>query len=218
MKYPTPAIRYFDGETVEPLPGFAVVRCGGHFPGSSALHWAAGDQGAGAFFTGDTIRVCADARWLSFMYSYPTRFRSTSNPCAASPARSSHSPSTASTTAGRRRHPTPKPPSCVQRIATSPTYAATSAAVKRVGRKRPAVASMYSGAWPVKWPEKMRAQCGALAAGRQADFNPHPPTPPLWCGGLTAAPYRPFSTGEGARGLGSRSPTRSRGPCRPARP
>ncbi len=73
VMYPTPAIRYFDGETVEPLPGFAVVRCGGHFPGSSALHWAAGDQGAGAFFTGDTIRVCADARWLSFMYSYPNQ-------------------------------------------------------------------------------------------------------------------------------------------------
>jgi glyoxylase-like metal-dependent hydrolase (beta-lactamase superfamily II) len=73
VMYPTPAIRYFDGEAVEPLPGFTLVRCGGHFPGSSALHWAGGEHGAGTLLTGDTIRVCADARWLTFMYSFPNQ-------------------------------------------------------------------------------------------------------------------------------------------------
>jgi glyoxylase-like metal-dependent hydrolase (beta-lactamase superfamily II) len=70
---PHPAIRYFDGETVEALPGVTVVRCGGHFPGSSVLHWSGGENGAGALFTGDTISVCPDPRWLSFMYSFPNR-------------------------------------------------------------------------------------------------------------------------------------------------
>jgi hypothetical protein len=47
------------------------VRCGGHFPGSAVLHWADGADGRGALFTGDTIQVVSDRRWVSFMYSYP---------------------------------------------------------------------------------------------------------------------------------------------------
>jgi glyoxylase-like metal-dependent hydrolase (beta-lactamase superfamily II) len=66
-----PAIAYWSGETLETLPGLTIVRCGGHFPGSSALHWAAGAGGRGALFTGDTIYPVADPRWVSFMYSYP---------------------------------------------------------------------------------------------------------------------------------------------------
>jgi glyoxylase-like metal-dependent hydrolase (beta-lactamase superfamily II) len=67
------AIRFWDGETFEPLPGsgLTLIRCGGHFPGSCALHWPAGAGGAGALLTGDTITVVADRRWVSFMYSYP---------------------------------------------------------------------------------------------------------------------------------------------------
>ena len=68
---PSPAIRYFDGDSIEVASGITVARCGGHFPGSSVLHWKDGAQGAGALFTGDTIRICADPRWLTFMYSYP---------------------------------------------------------------------------------------------------------------------------------------------------
>ncbi len=70
---PHPAIRYFDGETVEALPGVTAVHCGGHFPGSSVLHWSGGEGDTGALFTGDTISICADPRWLTFMYSYPNR-------------------------------------------------------------------------------------------------------------------------------------------------
>lgn len=68
---PDPAIRYWEGEACEALPGLTIVRCGGHFPGSSVLHWAAGADGRGALFTSDTMRVASDRRYVSFMYSYP---------------------------------------------------------------------------------------------------------------------------------------------------
>jgi glyoxylase-like metal-dependent hydrolase (beta-lactamase superfamily II) len=68
---PDEAIRYWDGETQTPLPGLTLVRCGGHFPGSTVLHWAGGAGGRGALFTGDTIMVVSDRRYVSFMYSYP---------------------------------------------------------------------------------------------------------------------------------------------------
>jgi glyoxylase-like metal-dependent hydrolase (beta-lactamase superfamily II) len=48
-----------------------VIRCGGHFPGSSVLYWREGAAGKGALFTGDTILPVEDRRWVSFMYSYP---------------------------------------------------------------------------------------------------------------------------------------------------
>jgi glyoxylase-like metal-dependent hydrolase (beta-lactamase superfamily II) len=68
---PDDAIRFWESETKELLPGVTIVRCGGHFPGSSALHWAGGAGGRGALFTGDTIMVVSDRRYVSFMYSYP---------------------------------------------------------------------------------------------------------------------------------------------------
>jgi metallo-beta-lactamase superfamily protein len=68
---PDEAIRFWEGETREVLPGVTLVRCGGHFPGSSALHWGAGADGRGALFTGDTIMVVSDRRYVSFMYSFP---------------------------------------------------------------------------------------------------------------------------------------------------
>lgn len=68
---PDPAITYWSGETVSPVAGVTLIRCGGHFPGSSVLHWAAGAEGRGVLLTGDTIYVVADLRFVSFMYSYP---------------------------------------------------------------------------------------------------------------------------------------------------
>ena len=63
---PDPVIEHWEGETRQILPGLTLVRCGGHFPGSSVLHWE-----RGALLTGDTIMVAADRRHVSFMYSYP---------------------------------------------------------------------------------------------------------------------------------------------------
>ena len=71
MRPDNSAIAYWQGETFEPLLGTTLIRCGGHFPGSTALHWAGADDGQGALFTGDTIYVASDNRWVSFMYSYP---------------------------------------------------------------------------------------------------------------------------------------------------
>ncbi len=68
---PDPAIIYWAGESVSPVEGVMLIRCGGHFPGSSVLHWAAGAEGRGVLLTGDTIYVVADTRFVSFMYSYP---------------------------------------------------------------------------------------------------------------------------------------------------
>ena len=68
---PSDAVRFWESETVEVLPGLTIVRCGGHFPGSSVLHWAEGAEGRGLLLTGDTIFAVRDRRWVTFMYSYP---------------------------------------------------------------------------------------------------------------------------------------------------
>jgi glyoxylase-like metal-dependent hydrolase (beta-lactamase superfamily II) len=71
---PDAAIHFWEGESVEVLRGVTMLRCGGHFPGSSVLHWPAAEDGQGrrgALFTGDTIKVVADPRFVTFMYSYP---------------------------------------------------------------------------------------------------------------------------------------------------
>jgi glyoxylase-like metal-dependent hydrolase (beta-lactamase superfamily II) len=65
-----PRIKFWD-RTVELVPGLTAIRCGGHFEGSSVLHWPAGAAGRGVLFTGDTIMVASDRRWVSFMRSYP---------------------------------------------------------------------------------------------------------------------------------------------------
>jgi glyoxylase-like metal-dependent hydrolase (beta-lactamase superfamily II) len=64
-------IHWWEGEFHAINSGLTVVRCGGHFPGSSVLHWREGASGKGAVFTGDTILPVEDRRWVSFMYSYP---------------------------------------------------------------------------------------------------------------------------------------------------
>jgi hypothetical protein len=48
-----------------------LIRCGGHFAGSSVLHWTKPAGGRGAIFSGDTLQVVADRRHVSFMRSYP---------------------------------------------------------------------------------------------------------------------------------------------------
>ena len=36
---PDSAIRLWDGATFDLLPGVTLIRCGGHFPGGTVLHW-----------------------------------------------------------------------------------------------------------------------------------------------------------------------------------
>lgn len=69
---PDPAIRTWAGR-LDVLPGVTLVQCGGHFPGSAVVHWAAGAGGAGALLTGDTIFVTPGEDRLSFIWSAPNR-------------------------------------------------------------------------------------------------------------------------------------------------
>jgi len=68
---PDPAIQLWEGETLELWDGVTLVRCGGHFEGGTALHWAGGAGGRGVVCAGDILTVTTDRKWLSFMRSYP---------------------------------------------------------------------------------------------------------------------------------------------------
>jgi glyoxylase-like metal-dependent hydrolase (beta-lactamase superfamily II) len=63
-------VRFWEGETLQLTEGVTVVRCGGHFPGSSVLHWANGAESKGVLLSGDTLQVRPD-KGLTFMHSYP---------------------------------------------------------------------------------------------------------------------------------------------------
>jgi hypothetical protein len=68
---PDEAIEFWDGHTRPLLGGLTLVKTGGHFDGFQVLHWPAGADGRGVLLAGDQPYVCADRRWVSFMYSYP---------------------------------------------------------------------------------------------------------------------------------------------------
>jgi len=66
-----PAIRFWEGEMLKLAEGVTLLRLGGHFPGGTVLHWAAGADGRGALLSGDIIQVAGDTRRVSFLWSYP---------------------------------------------------------------------------------------------------------------------------------------------------
>jgi glyoxylase-like metal-dependent hydrolase (beta-lactamase superfamily II)/DNA-directed RNA polymerase subunit RPC12/RpoP len=68
---PDPAVQFWSGETLALAEGLTLVRCGGHFPGGTVLHWSAGADGRGVLLSGDILQVTEDERHVSFMYSYP---------------------------------------------------------------------------------------------------------------------------------------------------
>jgi glyoxylase-like metal-dependent hydrolase (beta-lactamase superfamily II) len=68
---PDPAIIFWEGETQTLVEDLTLVRCGGHFPGGTVLHWPDGAEGRGVLLTGDIINVVQDRRFVSFMYSFP---------------------------------------------------------------------------------------------------------------------------------------------------
>lgn len=71
VQRPSPCIVHWDGDALALGPGVTLLRTGGHFPGSTALHWATGPRGRGALFVGDSPQVAADRRSVGFMFSYP---------------------------------------------------------------------------------------------------------------------------------------------------
>lgn len=68
---PDPVIQFWEGQTCSPLEGLTIIHCGGHFDGSSVLHWRDGAGGEGVMLCGDTFLIVQDRRYVSFMYSYP---------------------------------------------------------------------------------------------------------------------------------------------------
>ena len=68
---PDERITFWSGKTLNLIDDITLVQLGGHFSGSTVLHWGKGANGKGSLLTGDTIQVVSDRRWVSFMYSYP---------------------------------------------------------------------------------------------------------------------------------------------------
>jgi hypothetical protein len=68
---PDPAVQPWR-DTPPPLPGgLTLVHTGGHFAGSQSLLWPAGARGKGALLAGDEPNICSDARYVTFMRSFP---------------------------------------------------------------------------------------------------------------------------------------------------
>lgn len=68
IRRPDPVIRLWRDE-IELLPGLLMLQCGGHFAGSSVVHWPAGADGRGVLLSGDTVAVGADCS-INVMRSY----------------------------------------------------------------------------------------------------------------------------------------------------
>lgn len=71
VQEPGDRLVFWDGARQALAPGLTLVHCGGHFAGSTVLHWAAGADGKGALLSGDTCQVVEDHAHVSFLRSYP---------------------------------------------------------------------------------------------------------------------------------------------------
>jgi hypothetical protein len=69
---PDAAIRPWRG-THELAPGLTLHEVGGHFHGSSLVHWAAGAGAGGVLLASDTIQCNPDRATVTFMRSFPNR-------------------------------------------------------------------------------------------------------------------------------------------------
>lgn len=71
VRRPSPRIQFWSGDEYKLSDAVTLIRCGGHFPGSAAIHWKHGPRAGGALFPGDALQVVLDRRHVTFMYSYP---------------------------------------------------------------------------------------------------------------------------------------------------
>jgi hypothetical protein len=72
VQRPDPAIRTWSGRH-QVAPGLTLHQVGGHFPGSSFVHWTAGAGGKGVLLVSDTIHANPDRATVTFLRSYPNR-------------------------------------------------------------------------------------------------------------------------------------------------
>ena len=71
VQRPDNCITFWQGESKELLQGVSLIRGGGHFPGGTMLHWAAGADGKGVVCSADIATVNLDRKSFTFMRSYP---------------------------------------------------------------------------------------------------------------------------------------------------
>lgn len=71
VQRPSSRIVFWEGDELALSDDVTLVRCGGHFAGSTALHWQGGPRTGGALFPGDALQVAQDRRHVGFLYSYP---------------------------------------------------------------------------------------------------------------------------------------------------
>lgn len=71
VQRPSPRIKFWSGDELKLSNAVTLIRAGGHFPGSTAIHWKDGPRAGGALFSGDALQVVFDRRHVTFMYSYP---------------------------------------------------------------------------------------------------------------------------------------------------
>jgi rubredoxin len=68
---PDPVIQFWEGDACALPQRITLYRCGGHFDGSTVLHWPAGAAGRGVLLSSDTMFVAPDRQHVGFMRSYP---------------------------------------------------------------------------------------------------------------------------------------------------
>jgi hypothetical protein len=71
VKWLDAPIRLWDKERISLNDEISSIRVGGHFEGSTVLHWTGTADGKGALLVGDSMHVVRDRRWVTFMRSYP---------------------------------------------------------------------------------------------------------------------------------------------------
>ncbi len=72
VQRPDPVIKTWSGR-YEVAPGLTLHQLGGHFPGSSLVHWTAGAGDKGVLLVSDTIHANPDRETVTFLRSYPNR-------------------------------------------------------------------------------------------------------------------------------------------------
>lgn len=68
---PDRRIEFFSGKKMTLLPGLDCYHAGGHFEGSTFVHWPDWNCGEGALLAADTLHVSSDQHSVSFMHSVP---------------------------------------------------------------------------------------------------------------------------------------------------
>jgi hypothetical protein len=71
VRRPSSNVQFWRGDAYRLSDTVTLIRSGGHFPGSTVLHWKDGPRPGGALFSGDAPQVVSNRRHVSFMHSYP---------------------------------------------------------------------------------------------------------------------------------------------------